>query len=115
MSKFAELSSTMQYVMDDVQTTAARRLTNISNLQVALELFENSTIVNYNGGLFVVSQNLIGFVNGLLTGTESAIVLDAYTQPIEIGDLKEFLKQLIEAYNKGVKKYSERYYSTNWK
>jgi hypothetical protein len=121
MSKFSELSSTMQYCMDDVQNTAARRLANIQKLQLDLEILENSTIVNYQGGLFNVTPQLISFIgalsqeNTMTMANKTMTVLDAYSIPIEIPDLQSFLQLLINSYAAAMKIYSDKYQEFNRK
>ena len=65
MSKFTELASSMQFMMSEVQATAVKKFAKTNQLQFELEKFQNATVINYNGGIFKVDQNLIGFVGGL--------------------------------------------------
>ena len=109
-SKFAELSSTMQFMMDDIQATTATRFSNITELQLAFEKFKNATKVNYNGGIFnVLEPGLIGMVSGFASIGGNRIVLDSFSAPILITKPLEFLNKLVEAYDTAIAEYSESF------
>jgi hypothetical protein len=114
MSKFSELASTMQYVMDDVQTTIAKRLQSFSKLELEVELL-NTAVINYNGGLFHPNSELIGLINGLRSVQNDAIVLDVYSTPVPISDLGDFLGKVVEAYHKNTSNYHQKYKSLSKK
>lgn len=64
----------------------------------------------HNGGLFVISPELISFVNLLITNKRThAIVLDTNNTPINILDLKEFLDIIVGKYIEVTNQYYADY------
>ena len=114
MSKFTELASSMQFMMNEIQATAAKKFAKATQLQFELEKFQNSTVLNYAGGIFKVDQALIGFVNAL-QGAKSRIVLDSYSSPIVISDSADFLEKLLAVYDTASQEYSKNYKLLNRK
>ena len=63
-----------------------------------------------NGGTFEANQTLVSFVQTLISlGQESAILLDVHGNPIEIGNLQDFLEAVVEKYNEATNDYLAEY------
>ena len=63
-----------------------------------------------NGGTFEISQELIAFVQTLITqGHVKAILLDVYNNPIEIVGLGDFLDEILSRYFEATNEYHAEY------
>lgn len=89
-----------------------------ANYRTALNLQHNNlkakveTLLNYsiNGGTFVISQELICFVELLIKKNyTSSVLLDVYKNPIQIEDLEEFLDEILSRYFEAVNEYHADY------
>lgn len=103
--------------MPDAQNVADERLQkalDFSKYRVTLyNQKENAKLklkqaLNYakNGGTFEVSQQLISFVSTLIAfGQEQSILIDTHGNPIEIGNLPDFIEAIIDKYNEATNDY----------
>ena len=77
--------------------------TRQENLKV---LMNNKLILNYGGGLFKVTQELIAYVALLImSGTNELILIDENDTPIKIENLKEFAKEAAKTRDNAVNQY----------
>lgn len=75
------------------------RITLNNQKQNARLKLERDLTYATNGGIFVVSPELISFTRTLISiGKTGAIMLDINKNPIEITDLEQFFEGLIERY-----------------
>lgn len=93
----------MQAVIDDrlneAVAAANYRLTLTTQKNNAKLKLQKDLIFAKNGGMFNVSQELISFVQALITfGKSDAVLLDINKNPIEITDLQDFLETIIDQY-----------------
>lgn len=86
----------------------------LSNYRVTIEQrrkaikrrFETMTIVHCNNGMFRADQETIAFVKTLIdAGHNDAILVDVKANPIEIEDLEEFQKELLNKYFEATNEY----------
>ena len=85
--------------------------TRQKNLKV---LMENKLKLNYNGGTFKVSIDLLSFLSVLLlSGRKEIIILDLNDTPILITDLDDFGHKLVEKYEAATKQYYDSYQKLN--
>ena len=69
-------------------------------------LLNNKLMLNYGGGLFKVTQELISFVAMIIMGgTNDAIIIDKNDIPIKIENLKEFAREAAAKHDKAVAQY----------
>jgi len=86
-------------------------LTRQENLKV---LMNNKLILNYGGGLFKVSPELISFIGIILLHKhKDIIIIDTNDIPILIEDLNEFAKKAVDKYTKAVTQYYNSYQKLN--
>lgn len=71
---------------------------------------ENLLNYSYKGGLFKITQDLISFVETLITrGHREVVLIDSYNVPIEIDDLENFQQNIISHYFEVVNIYYKEY------
>lgn len=76
---------------------------NRKTLRLRVETLKKVTC---NSGTFTATPALISFVYTLITtGDETAIIEDDNANPIEIGDMNEFLEDLKSAYHAAMNQY----------
>jgi len=64
----------------------------------------------YNGGMFYITESLIGFVNSYVSDSkDSMCILDSNKTPIEITDLKDFQTKIQSRYFESVNEYFRSY------
>ena len=89
-----------------------------ANYRTSLNLQHNNlkakveTLLNYsiNGGTFVISQELICFVELLIKKNyTNSVLLDVYKNPIQIEDLESFLDEILSRYFEAVNEYHADY------
>ena len=86
-------------------------LTRQENLKV---LMNNKLMLNYGGGIFKVSPELMTHVNMmLLNETKELVLIDTNDTPILIEDLKDFVKKASDTYTKAVDQYYNSYQKLN--
>jgi len=90
------------------------RALEFSNYRITIEnqranlkrRYETMMVVHYANASFRADSDTIAFVGALIQAkTKSAVILDQKGNPTEIEDLKEFQKELIEAYHKATNEY----------
>lgn len=91
----------------------ANFMATLSNLRkTALEEYQQSLIYYSQGSSFTVTRELIVFVHTLIElGNTESIILDDNYIPLKITNLKEFLDNLQEVYNKSTNTYLSKYAS----
>ena len=63
-----------------------------------------------NGGMFLITPDLISFIHTLLFHQKtSTILLDTNENPIEITDLEEFFEEIYDRYYRGMNDYLMTY------
>lgn len=67
--------------------------------------FENALLYSQNGGTFVISMELVSFVQTLLHVSTEAILIDSRGNPIMIDDLSSFLDKIIQQYHSATNEY----------
>ena len=73
-------------------------------------LLNNKLMLNYGGGLFKVTEELLAFVALILMGgTKEAILIDENDIPIKIEKLVEFAKEAANKRDKAVEQYYNSY------
>ena len=73
-------------------------------------LLNNKLMLNYEGGLFKVTEELLTFVSLILMGgTTEAILIDENDIPIKIENMKEFAKEAAVKRDKAVEQYYNSY------
>ena len=71
---------------------------------------QNLLTYNLNGGTFYIDQNLIGFVNYIVTsGKTESVVLDKNNLPIMIVDTATFLSKISDIYFSAMNEYYADY------
>ena len=71
---------------------------------------QNLLTYNLNGGTFYIDQNLIGFVNYIVTsGKTESVVLDKNNLPIMIVDPATFLSKISDIYFSAMNEYYADY------
>jgi hypothetical protein len=75
-------------MINKLEEFAGQRLDHTRQRAVLKEQQEQRLQIAYNGGLFVVSQELLTFVNVCENGV---VILDSYSIPIKIDDVDDFL------------------------
>lgn len=78
--------------------------------RILLEQYQNDLMYYFNGGEFIVSQQLISFCQSLLQLNQvDAVITDDSGTPIEIENLQEFTNNLVAAYFKASNRYLTEY------
>ena len=71
---------------------------------------QNLLTYNLNGGTFYIDQNLIGFVNYIVTsGKTESVILDKNNLPIMIVDPATFLSKISDIYFSAMNEYYADY------
>lgn len=93
-----------------------------SNFRIALNLqkknaqlkLKSALVFAINGGTFTIDQQLISFVNTLISlEKSSAVLLDVNSNPIFIEDLNLFLEKIIDVYYEATNEYLTEIKSIN--
>ncbi len=85
--------------LEQAFAAANYRLTLNTQKENARLKLERDLTFSTNGGIFNITPELISFVHVLIqSNQDDAILLDVNGNPIEIGNLKEFLSKIIELY-----------------
>lgn len=80
------------------------------NRKVMQDKIMNELHVYQNGGTFVVTQELIGFLNYLVQSDKTNVnILDKNNLPINIADVNEFLERVAERYFSSLNFYYQEY------
>lgn len=81
--------------------------------QVLKEEYIQNLNYYYNGGIFVITKELITFLKVMkdLTNTNSLIVVDQNFTPIEINDLDQFIENILSKYFFAHNEYYTRFQS----
>ena len=80
------------------------------NRKVMQDKVMNELHVYQNGGTFVVTQELIGFLNYLVQSDKMNVnILDKNNLPINIPDVNEFLELVSERYFSSLNFYYQEY------
>lgn len=78
--------------------------------RVLFEKYKNDSIFYYNSGKFTITQQLISFCKTLCDLTqENMVLLDDDNFPVEITNMNEFTKKLIQQYSFATNKYLFEY------
>lgn len=78
--------------------------------RVLLEKYKNDSIFYYNSGKFSITQQLISFCKTLCDlSQENMVLLDDDGLPVEISNIDEFTKTLINQYTLATNKYLLEY------
>jgi hypothetical protein len=86
------------------------RVTLYNQKENAKLKLKQALIYAKNGGTFEVSQTLISFVLTLIAfNQEQAILIDTNGNPIEIGNLPEFLEAIVDKYSEATNDYLIEY------
>ena len=79
---------------------------NVQKKNIDLYL-ENSLIASYENNVFKITEELIGFLHALdCREITICVIKDIYSSPVEVS-IKDFLKHVIEIYQKAMQKYKE--------
>jgi hypothetical protein len=71
--------------------------------------FENAMSYSVNGGTFIISQELIAFVNCMMAQHTDAILIDVRGNPILIEDLGSFYDQIMQRYTEATQEFYTEY------
>lgn len=78
--------------------------------RVLFEKYKNDSIFYYNSGKFSITQQLISFCKTLCDlSQENMVLLDDDGLPVEISNINEFTKTLINQYTLSTNKYLLEY------
>lgn len=79
--------------------------------RILKERFREKTVFYYNGGQFTVSKELVTFVNMLVErdNIEDIVLIDDNETPVLVGDLEEFLADVINLYFSAANEYHAEY------
>jgi hypothetical protein len=79
--------------------------------RVLKERYREQTVYYHLGGQFTVTKDLITFVNMLVDrgNIEDIVLVDDNETPIMIGDLEEFLSELMDTYFTAANEYHAEY------
>ena len=81
--------------------------TRQENLKV---LMNNRLILSYEGGLFKVDRNLLGFLGVLtISGIKEFIFIDSNDIPVLIKNVQDFCDQCLNKYNDVLRQYYNSY------
>jgi len=73
-------------------------------------LMNNKSMISYEGGLFKIDKELIGFVSSLISLNEKEFIfMDINDIPVKILDLSKFNEALILQYKKALEQYYQSY------
>jgi hypothetical protein len=85
-------------------------ITLTNQKRVLLEQYNNDLIHYFNSGQFTVSQQLISFCQSLLSLKQTETVLvDDNGLPVEIENLEDFTKNILNVYFKASNRYLTEY------
>jgi hypothetical protein len=78
--------------------------------RILLEQYNNDLIYYFNSGQFTVSQQLVSFCQSLLSLKQTETVLvDDNGLPVEIENLEDFTKNILNVYFKASNRYLTEY------
>ena len=78
--------------------------------QALLERVQAQTILAQDGGVFQITEQMIGTLKSLIDAQyETVIMLDANHNPIKISDPQEFLNRAIAKYQEALNEYHIAY------
>jgi hypothetical protein len=85
-------------------------ITLTNQKRILLEQYNNDLIYYFNSGQFTVSQQLVSFCQTLLALDQTeTILIDDNDLPIEIENLSEFTKNILNVYFKASNRYLTEY------
>jgi hypothetical protein len=85
-------------------------ITLTNQKRILLEQYNNDLIYYFNSGQFTVSQQLVSFCQSLLSLKQTETVLvDDNGLPVEIEDLENFTKNILNVYFKASNRYLTEY------
>jgi hypothetical protein len=85
-------------------------ITLTNQKRILLEQYNNDLIYYFNSGQFTVSQQLISFCQSLLSFKQTETVLvDDNGLPVEIENLEDFTKNILNVYFKASNRYLTEY------
>lgn len=89
----------------------ANYMASLSNLRrVALEEYKQGLIYYFQGSSFTATRELIVFVHTLTElGKTESVILDDNNIPLKVGNLKDFLTNLINVYTEASNSYAAKY------
>ena len=85
-------------------------ITLTNQKRILLEQYNNDLIYYFNSGQFTVSQQLVSFCQSLLSFKQTETVLvDDNGLPVEIENLEDFTKNILNVYFKASNRYLTEY------
>ena len=85
-------------------------ITLTNQKRILLEQYNNDLIYYFNSGQFTVSQQLVSFCQSLLSLKQTETVLvDDSGLPVEIENLEDFTKNILNVYFKASNRYLTEY------
>jgi hypothetical protein len=95
----SELQSAIDSRLASALEASNYRITLFNQKQNARLRLQKDLTYATGGGIFKIDQTLISFVSALKAeGYTSAVLLDVHQNPIEITDLAEFCKSIMQIY-----------------
>lgn len=105
-----ELKAAIDARLNDAVAAANYRITLNNQKQNARIKLQKDLTYAVNGGVFLISQELISFVQALIAlNKEEAVLLDINKNPVEITDLKSFLSNVVSIYYERMNDYFIEY------
>lgn len=78
--------------------------------RILKEKFKNDTTYYFNGGQFLITRELIVYVQQLCNqGKETEVLIDENYIPVNVAPLQNFLEVITEKYNIAVSQYFTEY------
>lgn len=94
-----ELQAAIDERLQAALTNANYRVTLNTQKQNARLRYQKALTYALNGGIFMITPELISFVQALVSmGKKNAILLDYNQNPVEIADVVDFMEVIVDKY-----------------
>jgi hypothetical protein len=104
------MDNSMSSIADQAKQNHNRQTALKVAKQVLLERVQAHTILAQDGGVFQVTEQMMGTLRSLIDADyETVIMLDANSNPIKIADPKDFLNKAIAKYQEALNEYHIAY------
>lgn len=98
----------MEKLSDIIKSVELSKLIQQQKDKIKIE-FSETLLFSFNQGVFKADQQTILFAKLLSECNVDGVLIDSNDIPIQVADLKQFIKVALETYSKAVNKYLDNF------